>query len=142
VPTLLSFSLGVSCHLELRHCMQIDDKIARVGRTDVLLYISKNEKEFDEIKSRGEVYFFQYSMLHINFAIFLYNFCIYLIEAIDMLDVTTHCITMSIEICNVSIALKFQGQTLPGISVNEADKREFYRLPFPTFIILTSLISL
>jgi len=86
--------------------------------------------------------FFQYSMLHINFAIFLCNFCIYLIEAIDMLDVITHCITMSIEICNVSIALKFQGQTPPVISINEADKKEFYRLPFPTFIILTSLISL
>jgi len=47
---------------------------------------------------------------------------------------------MSIEICNVSNALKFQGQTLPVIS--EADKKEFYRLPFSIFIILTSLISL
>jgi len=37
--------------------------MTRVGRTDVLLYISKNEKELDEIKSRGEVYFFRYSML-------------------------------------------------------------------------------
>jgi len=48
--------------------MQIDDKIARVGRTDVLLYISKNKKakEFDEIKSHDEVHFFQYSM-SVNF---------------------------------------------------------------------------
>lgn len=41
-PMLLPLSPSMSrCHLELQHCMQIDDKITRVGRTDVTVYLEK-----------------------------------------------------------------------------------------------------